>query len=187
VVVDSRLEIDPRARVLQAPGRCLVYSVSNDAHRLQALQALPDVEVCTLPPARSAASDPGAAAKNDLAALLEDLGRRGINELHVEAGEKLNGSWLRAGLVDELLVYLAPSLLGSGRRLAEVFATPLESLDARLDLRFVESTRVGPDLRVRALTAQGQEAWARAWAHTSVAAAQGACEPCTAGAPEYPG
>lgn len=186
VVVDSRLDIAPSARVLQPPGRCLVYSVSAEAHRLQALQALPGVEVCALSPTRSGSSDAGAAAKNDLAALLEDLGRRGINELHVEAGEKLNGSLLRAGLIDEVLVYLAPSLLGSGRRLAEVFAAPLESLDARLDLHFVESTRVGPDLRLRALTAQGQQAWARAWAHESPLAALRASEPSTAGAPEYP-
>ncbi|NBO76205.1 MAG: bifunctional diaminohydroxyphosphoribosylaminopyrimidine deaminase/5-amino-6-(5-phosphoribosylamino)uracil reductase RibD [Betaproteobacteria bacterium] len=77
VVVDSRLDIDPRARVLQPPGPCLVYSVSTDAHRLEALQALPGVEVCAVPAARSAASGGDAAAKNDLAALMEDLGRRG--------------------------------------------------------------------------------------------------------------
>ena len=191
VVVDSRLDIDPRARVLQPPGPCLVYSVSTDAHRLEALQALPGVEVCAVPAARSAASGGDAAAKNDLAALMEDLGRRGINELHVEAGEKLNGSLLRAGLVDEMLVYLAPSLLGPGRRLAEVFGTPLESLDGRVDLRFVEAARVGTDLRVRALTAPGQDAWARAWARAWAPGwpptALGADEPCSAPAPEYPG
>jgi len=161
VVVDSRLEVPISARVLQAPGQCLVYSVSPDAQRLQSLQALPGVQVCAVAPsADAAASGP---AKNDLESVMKDLGLRGINELHVEAGEKLNGSLLRAGLVDELLLYIAPSLLGSGRRLAEVFATPLESLELRVDLEFVDCARLGPDLRVRALTPQGQGAWRQAW------------------------
>jgi diaminohydroxyphosphoribosylaminopyrimidine deaminase/5-amino-6-(5-phosphoribosylamino)uracil reductase len=124
-----------------------------------------------------------AAVKNDLAAVLADLGQRGINELHVEAGEKLNGSLLRAGLVDELLIYLAPSLLGPGRRLAEVFAQPLESLDQRLDLQFVDGTMVGPDLRLRAVTAQGQSAWAQAWPATAVGQGLAPAAP----APAYPG
>lgn len=62
---------------------------------------------------------------------------------------------------------LAPSLLGPGRRLAEVFARPLESLDQGLHLQFVDCTMVGPDLRLRALTAQGQRAWAQAWPATA--------------------
>ncbi|NBU48581.1 MAG: bifunctional diaminohydroxyphosphoribosylaminopyrimidine deaminase/5-amino-6-(5-phosphoribosylamino)uracil reductase RibD [Betaproteobacteria bacterium] len=163
VVVDSHLDISPTARVLQPPGQSLVYTVAQDPARLQALRQHAAVEVCAVPSSANDATGPGGRAKCDLAALLADLGRRGINELHVEAGEKLNGSLLRAGLVDELLVYLAPSILGSGRRLAEVFEAPIESMDARIPLHFVDCTRIGPDLRVRALTAQGQQAWARAW------------------------
>ena len=59
---------------------------------------------------------PNAAGKVDLGELMRELGRRGINELHVEAGFKLNGSLLREGLVDELLLYLAPHLLGDAAR-----------------------------------------------------------------------
>ena len=79
--------------------------------------------------------------------MLDDLGKRGINELHVEAGEKLNASLLREGLVDELLVYIAPRLLGSGRGLAAL--GPFERLEQSLDFHIVETKLVGADLRLR--------------------------------------
>ena len=84
----------------------------------------------------------------DLAALLQDLASRGVNELHVEAGHKLNGSLLREGLVDELLLYLAPKLLGPGMGLAAI--GPLTELAQGIALEFVEATPVGRDLRLRA-------------------------------------
>jgi len=84
----------------------------------------------------------------DLAAMLDDLARRGVNELHVEAGHKLNASLLRAGLVDELLVYLAPKLLGVGREMAAL--GPLQSLADALPLAFTQVDRVGDDLRILA-------------------------------------
>jgi diaminohydroxyphosphoribosylaminopyrimidine deaminase/5-amino-6-(5-phosphoribosylamino)uracil reductase len=85
--------------------------------------------------------------KVDLPAVLRDLARRGVNELHVEAGHQLNGSLLKAGLVDELLVYLAPKLMGSGAGLAAL--GPFTAMDQALDWRFVEATPVGTDLRLR--------------------------------------
>jgi diaminohydroxyphosphoribosylaminopyrimidine deaminase / 5-amino-6-(5-phosphoribosylamino)uracil reductase len=138
VVVDSRLEIAPAARVLQPPGRALVYTASNDEARMAALSS-DVVEV-----ARSPADAHG---KTDLAALLADLSRREVNELHVEAGEKLNASLLRAGLVDELLLYVAPRLLGGGRGIAALGA--LGALADSLDFEFVDVERVGDDLRLR--------------------------------------
>ncbi|MBN8511277.1 MAG: dihydrofolate reductase family protein, partial [Burkholderiales bacterium] len=90
---------------------------------------------------------PGPGAKVDLGALIAELGRREINEVHVEAGHKLNGSLLRAGLVDELLVYLAPMLIGPGRELAVL--GPLPSLAEAQRWSFTEATPVGPDLRLR--------------------------------------
>jgi diaminohydroxyphosphoribosylaminopyrimidine deaminase/5-amino-6-(5-phosphoribosylamino)uracil reductase len=86
--------------------------------------------------------------KVDLAALLADLGQRGINELHIEAGHKLNGSWLREGLVDELLLYLAPCLIGPGQGMAQL--PTLESLEAAIRLRWVDTTPFGDDLRLMA-------------------------------------
>ena len=83
-----------------------------------------------------------ASGKVDLRAMLADLAARGINELHVEAGAKLNGSFVRAGLVDEWLVYMAPRLLGSGRDLAAF--GPLHSLDESVNLRLL-LRRAGDD------------------------------------------
>ena len=138
VIVDSRLEIAPAARVLQPPGRALIYTATSDAARTAAL-AGDAVEVAQLPA--------DARGKTDLAAMLADLARREINELHVEAGEKLNASLLRAGLVDELLLYVAPRLLGEGRAIAALGA--LGSLAESLDFEFIDVERVGADLRLR--------------------------------------
>lgn len=139
VVVDSRLEIAPSARILQPPGAALVYCArGTDPARRAALES-PHVEVAELPVT--------AAGKTDLHTLLADLAKREINELHVEAGHQLNGSLLREGLVDELLVYLAPRLLGPGRGIAAL--GPLERLADSLDLRFFDVTPIGDDLRLR--------------------------------------
>ena len=138
VVVDSRLEINPTARLLQPPGRALIYTTSSDASRASALTC-DSVEVAPLPA--------DANGKTDLAAMLADLARRGVNELHVEAGEKLNASLLRAGLVDELLLYVAPRLLGEGRAIAAIGA--LGGLAESLDFEFMDVERIGPDLRLR--------------------------------------
>ena len=139
VVVDSRLEIDPRARILAQPGRALVYATTIDDARRAALVALHDgVEVAPLPA--------NANGKNDLAAMLRDLATREVNELHVEAGEKLNASLLAAGLVDELLLYVAPRLLGDGRAIAAL--GPIGSLDRSIDFRLHDVERIGDDLRL---------------------------------------
>ena len=89
---------------------------------------------------------PNPTGKVDLGAMLADLGRRGVNELHAEAGEKLNASLLAAGLVDELLVYVAPRLVGSGRGLAAL--APIARLDEALGFAFTSIERVGADLRL---------------------------------------
>jgi len=90
----------------------------------------------------------GRHGKVDLAAALRDLAARDVNELHLEAGHKLNGSFLREGLVDELLLYLAPKLLGPGAGLAAI--GPFTALDQGLTLDFVDTAMVGTDLRLRA-------------------------------------
>jgi diaminohydroxyphosphoribosylaminopyrimidine deaminase/5-amino-6-(5-phosphoribosylamino)uracil reductase len=146
VLVDSRLELPLDARIIAPPGELLVYTGSDPASNQDKRAALADrgVTVIDCPgPLR-----PGSHAKVDLPALLRDLARRGINELHVEAGQKLNGSLLREGLVDELLLYLAPRLLGPGMGLAAI--GPLTELAQGIALEFVEATPVGRDLRLRA-------------------------------------
>ena len=89
----------------------------------------------------------------DLAAMLGFLAERGVNELHVEAGAKLNGALLAAGLVDELLLYLAPCLLGDPARGMFALPSPLSQLAQRVQLRIREVSRIGDDWRVLALVA----------------------------------
>jgi diaminohydroxyphosphoribosylaminopyrimidine deaminase/5-amino-6-(5-phosphoribosylamino)uracil reductase len=136
VVVDSRLDMPPGARVLAPPGACLVYAAAPDASRAAALRAA-GAEIALLP---------GANGKVELRAMLHDLAARGINELHVEAGFKLNGSLVREDLVDEFLMYVAPRLLGSGAGVAAI--GPFERIDQAPALRFVAHARVGEDLRI---------------------------------------
>jgi diaminohydroxyphosphoribosylaminopyrimidine deaminase/5-amino-6-(5-phosphoribosylamino)uracil reductase len=140
VVVDSRLQLPAGAALFATPRDVLVYCALRDEAREAALRAC-GATLVTLPDARG---------KVDLVAMLADLAARGVNELHVEAGHKLNASFLRAGLVDELLVYLAPSLLGAGRPMAEF--GPLAALADGIGLQFHGVERVGPDLRIVART-----------------------------------
>ncbi len=144
VVVDARLATPQDARILDAPGAVLVYAAAPAADRAAALQAR-GVAIALLP---------DAGGKVDLRAMLNDLADRGINELHVEAGAKLNGSFVREGLVDEWLVYMAPKLLGSGRGLAAF--GPLQTLADAVALRFHAVDRFGEDLRL--LLRPGKEA-----------------------------
>jgi diaminohydroxyphosphoribosylaminopyrimidine deaminase / 5-amino-6-(5-phosphoribosylamino)uracil reductase len=136
VVVDSRLETPLTSRILDAPGASLIYAAQDHAERRAALQAR-GAEIAM------ATSSTG---KVDLQAMLANLAQRGINELHVEAGHKLNGSFVREGLVDEFLIYMAPMLMGSGRELAALGS--LESLNEALRLRWHSVTPIGDDLRL---------------------------------------
>lgn len=140
-VVDSRLETPLDANVFQPGRRLFIFGAVPDTQR-QASLAARGAEVVLLP---------GDGGKVDLPALLRDLAGRGVNELHVEAGHKLNGSLVREGLVDELLVYLAPKLIGLGREMAHF--GPLAELAAAVPLEFRSSERVGPDLRIVARVA----------------------------------
>jgi diaminohydroxyphosphoribosylaminopyrimidine deaminase/5-amino-6-(5-phosphoribosylamino)uracil reductase len=137
VVVDSHMETPPTARILEG-GNALVVAAMEDAAKIAALRAA-GAEVIVLP-------NPN--GKVDLPRLLQALAGRGVNELHVEAGHKLNGSLLREGLVDELLLYFAPTILGSGR---EMFPLPeLTDLCGRHDLKIVDLRRIGSDIRILA-------------------------------------
>jgi diaminohydroxyphosphoribosylaminopyrimidine deaminase / 5-amino-6-(5-phosphoribosylamino)uracil reductase len=138
VVVDSQLQTPPSARLFEVPGPVWIYAAQDDAARRAALQARGADIRCL----------PNPQGKVDLQALLQDLGARGINELHVEAGHKLNASLLRGGWVDELLVYLAPKLLGTGREMAAL--GPLTQLADALSFEFTHVQLLGGDLRLLA-------------------------------------
>ena len=138
VIVDSKLQTPPDAPLF-IPGRSvLIYAAAPDVAKQAALQAR----------GASIIYRPASQLQVDLTAMLADLVQREINELHVEAGPRLNGALLQAGLVDELLVYLAPKLLGPGRGMASI--TPLSTLADALPLEFSSSTMIGPDLRILA-------------------------------------
>lgn len=137
VVVDSRLQTPPTAALFGVPERPVwIYAAGPHPQARAALEARGATVVQLA----------GAGGKVDLAALLADLAARGVNELHVEAGFKLNGSLLREGLVDEFLVYLAPKLLGGGRGMVHI--GPLQELAGAVPLEFSDVERVGPDLRI---------------------------------------
>lgn len=154
VLVDSDLNTPLAARLFEPvagglPRQVWIYHAALDPKKQVALQE------------RGALLThmPGASNKVDLHAMLRDLGKREVNELHVEAGHKLNGSLLREGLVDELLVYLAPRLLGSGAGMSSF--GPLQRLQDGIELNFTAVDRMGDDLRILAQV-QGREAFLRA-------------------------
>lgn len=137
IVIDSRMEIAPDAQVLTGGGTWIV-AARPDPEKQAELEA-GGHEVIMLPNARG---------KVDLPMLLQELGRRQINELHVEAGFKLNGSLVREQCVDELLLYFAPSLLGEAQGMFDL--PPLASLEDKRRLAFHDVRRIGPDLRILA-------------------------------------
>jgi len=141
VVVDSRLETPLDAHLFIAGRALYIYAAAQNDAKKAALEARGAIVVHL----------PDENGKVDLAAMLQDLGRREINELHVEAGSKLNGSLIRAGLADEFLVYLAPKLIGRSPGMASF--GPLASLADAVELQFLSTEQVGPDLRVLARVA----------------------------------
>lgn len=143
VVVDSRLELPLSSRVLDGGG-VLVACATEDAPRSAALRERGAQILCL----------PDREGRVDLAALLAELARRGVNEVHVEGGFKLNGALLAAGLVDELLLYLAPCLIGDAAR--GLFDLPqLASLQDKRRLLINDVRMVGADLRILARFEKG--------------------------------
>lgn len=139
-VLDSALRTPPGSRIVNRQGNVLVLGVRDETVRREALERK-GVEVIIAP---------GQQGRPDLAAVLDLLGSRGANEVWVEAGSVLAGAFVRAGLFDELVIYLAPTLLGPDAR-ALLELPPLAQLDARPRLRFAECVAVGDDLRITAV------------------------------------
>lgn len=156
VVLDSRWRTPPDAALLGVtPGDVLVYGSERGddqmAARRQALSAR-GVQVVAMQGVPMGCGEPGknghdaAPGRVDLGAMLTDLARRGVNELHVEAGARLNAALIEGGWVDELLVYLAPTLLGPGRPFADLALLPGLAQAPRFEWRDV--AQVGTDLRL---------------------------------------
>ena len=138
LLVDSHLQTPLTARLWDTPRTVVIYHATRDKAKEEALKAHGAALVCL----------PGVGNKVDLAAMLHDMGQRAYNEAHVEAGHKLNGSLLNAGLVDELLMYMAPTLMGPGQPFAAL--PTLERLEQTQSWRFLSHTALGADLRLLA-------------------------------------
>ena len=135
IIVDSHLNTPPAAQILH--GGALIACAVDDPGRRAALEAASAQVLCI----------PGPKGRVGLAALIGELGRRGLNEIHVEAGATLNGALLDAGLVDEWIAYLAPLVLGDAAR--GVFALPpLTDMANRLPFQLLDSRQIGGDLRL---------------------------------------
>jgi diaminohydroxyphosphoribosylaminopyrimidine deaminase/5-amino-6-(5-phosphoribosylamino)uracil reductase len=138
VVVDSRLETPHNARILAGGGVLIACAVPDKVRSARLRDAGAEIAVI-----------PNATGKVDLPALMQELGRRGINELHIEAGHKLNGSLINEGCVDEMLIYLAPCLIGDrARGMAEL--PELADLGARRKLKIDDMRMIGGDIRILA-------------------------------------
>jgi diaminohydroxyphosphoribosylaminopyrimidine deaminase / 5-amino-6-(5-phosphoribosylamino)uracil reductase len=136
VILDSRLRMPLTARILPG-GNVLIYTAVRDAEKSEALEKA-GAAICVLPDGKG---------QVDLAGMLGDLAKRGCNEVLVEAGSILNGALLRAGLVDELLLYIAPLLLGdTARGMAQL--GELTGLDQRVALKWQDVRQIGNDLRI---------------------------------------
>jgi diaminohydroxyphosphoribosylaminopyrimidine deaminase/5-amino-6-(5-phosphoribosylamino)uracil reductase len=136
VVLDSRLRMPLEAKILQG-GKTLIYTADNNLIKINKLRDY-GAEVVVLADGQR---------QVDLAAVLNDLAVRGCNEVLVEAGAILNGALLKAGLVDEMLLYIAPQLLGNAARgMADL--GELTGLDQRVDLIFGDVRQIGCDLRI---------------------------------------
>lgn len=135
IIVDSRLSTPPTAQILY--GGALIVCAVDDPAKRAALEAAGAEILCI----------PGPNGRVGLAALIGELGRRGLNEIHVEAGATLNGALLDAGLVDEWIAYLAPLVMGDAAR--GVFALPpLDDMANRMVFKLLDSRQIGGDLRL---------------------------------------
>jgi diaminohydroxyphosphoribosylaminopyrimidine deaminase/5-amino-6-(5-phosphoribosylamino)uracil reductase len=143
VVLDSRWRTPPGSQLLALPGGALVYGLdgTESASARAALQQAGAEVVLS-------GAQAGTGPHLDLGPVLQDLARRGVNELHVEAGAQLNAAFIAGGWVDEYLIYVAPKLIGPGRGLAAL--PELARLADAVALRFHNVQMVGDDLCVLA-------------------------------------
>jgi len=139
VIVDSHLSTPPDARLFQTGGEVLVVTVSDDADAQDTLRKA-GAQVIRVPAHHGRVS---------LEALMDHLVMREVNEVLLETGATLHGAMLEAGLVDEILVYLAPAVMGDASR-GMFKMTPLEDLSGKIMLEWTDIRRIGPDVRLTA-------------------------------------
>ena len=140
VILDSRLRLGRDAELLRHPSPILLIhnGAQDNAARLNDWPV--HVELLAIPDSHG---------RIDLLAVLRELARRQCNEVLVEAGATLAGSFLRRGLLDELIIYMAPKLLGSSAR--PLFDLPLHTMSAALPVKVRDMRAVGDDWRITAV------------------------------------
>lgn len=139
VVLDTHLSTPTNARILQQPGRTLVMTCSEDEAAREALQHAGAEVVCL----------PFCSDTVDMQAVLDTLGEMEVNEVLVETGATLSGAMLKAGLIDELVIYMAPILMGDSAR--GLFRLPgMDSMDQKIELNIADIRAVGQDWRITA-------------------------------------
>ena len=141
VVLDSALKMSPQSKMLSLEGDTLIYTCSDDANKQQALE-------------KSGAIinqiKPDELGRVPLKPVLQDLAKQQINEVHVEAGATLCGALLQQGLVDEIVLYMAPTIMGANAR--GLFNIPeLDQMKDKIDLTIQDIRAVGNDWRIRIL------------------------------------
>jgi len=134
VVVDRHAQTPGDAKVLRGGALVVTAGARNPEWR-------GDVEHVAMPDGNG---------RIDLPAMMRELARRGLNEVHVEAGARLNGALLASRVVDEVLAYVAPSVIGDPARGMAQFTDELRSLSDRVRLAFEDVQRIGEDIRIRA-------------------------------------
>ncbi|MGB1311350.1 MAG: bifunctional diaminohydroxyphosphoribosylaminopyrimidine deaminase/5-amino-6-(5-phosphoribosylamino)uracil reductase RibD, partial [Leucothrix sp.] len=147
VILDSQLRCPASAKLLSLPGETLIYTQRNCQHTIQALESA-GAEVVVI-------GQDEQTVPMSLSLILTDLATREINEIHTEAGAKLCGSLLAQGLADELLLYMAPHLLG-GDALGAFALPPLKTMHDRIDLKIKDMRAIGDDWRIIATLANKQ-------------------------------
>ncbi len=147
VVIDADLKLSPEAKLLQLPGESIIFTVAHDdAQHTDKMESLQQAGAAVI-----TAGDEQACI--DLPLALRLLAERGVNELQVEAGSRLVGSLFSAGLVDELVIYLAPHLMGDAAQ-GLVHIPAIDSMSKRVPLRWRDVRKIGDDLKIVAIPEQ---------------------------------
>ena len=148
IIVDSHWRTPANARLLDLPGKVIIAGLKQ--------QSVPQALSKT---SADCVALPSCDKRVDMHAVLDELGARGFNEVQVEAGATLCGSLIQQGLVDELLIYQAPVILGGGA--VSPFAAPLlDNMEDRVHLEWIDSRRIGKDMRLRFRPVYGDKMFA---------------------------
>ncbi|WP_137170529.1 bifunctional diaminohydroxyphosphoribosylaminopyrimidine deaminase/5-amino-6-(5-phosphoribosylamino)uracil reductase RibD [Marinomonas sp. FW-1] len=139
VIMDTALSILPEAKILYPTNQAWVFSVEEEVEEEH-------LDTLTKKGVTVRFSPCGLDGRLDLLDAMEQLADAGINEVLLEAGAELAGGFLAAGLVDEIVVYMAPKLLGSSAR--PLFKLPLDEMDEAVDLTLKSVRQVGQDVRL---------------------------------------